>query len=422
MVLKIWFKLLFISVTLALPLSARPFKKRGKKEYSKQEQPVIENTQKPSTQEVIKKNDVFVPQKKMHVRVLLDQKKHEDGPLWSIQSQTPLDVMCVNQGKKEKILSSKELKFSIRYGRIHVNNKRCSSPRVDVIAFSKDGITFNGNCYLGSFSVVLYEKNINLINILDIEDYVSCVLRSESWPGWPLEVNKVLAVACRTYVVAKILEGKKQRKRLPYHIKNTNIHQTYNGTHTFTSLRQAAQETAGIIMTYEKQPIVAMFDACCGGIVTAGMDDVNFDRGPYLKRSYACTHCSKCSLFQYKSEYTQKELERLLQAHGIHVGRLQDMKVVEKDKAGVVKRVKVQGNKHTEILSKQKVYSLCKKIKSFAFDIHKTGNIFIFSGKGFGHHLGLCQWGAKAMVDKKYHFKDILKFYYPGIEFMKVTY
>ena len=81
----------------------------------------------------------------------------------------------------------------------------------------------------------------------------------------PLEVNKAFAIASRSYALVKYLEGAKSKK--PYHIKNTNVHQTYNGFHTNPVLIQAVKETSGVILTYDKKPILAMFDCCCGDVI-----------------------------------------------------------------------------------------------------------------------------------------------------------
>ncbi len=62
-----------------------------------------------------------------------------------------------------------------------------------------------------------------------------------------------------------------------------------------------------------------------------------------------------------------------------------------------------------------------KEIKSFCFNIKKKSGKIIFNGRGFGHHLGLCQWGAREMVRDGWDYKQILAFYYPSTNFMRLT-
>ncbi len=67
------------------------------------------------------------------------------------------------------------------------------------------------------------------------------------------------------------------------------------------------------------------------------------------------------------------------------------------------------------------MYRLCKDIKSFCYTIKKDRRIFIFEGKGFGHHMGVCQWGVRTMVKQGFLCKEILDYYYPGAELMKLV-
>ena len=83
-------------------------------------------------------------------------------------------------------------------------------------------------------------------------------------------------------VIAKFLETKNKKKF--YHVKNTNKHQTYQGVLNCPILQKAVDETKGIILTYNKKPILAMFDICCGGVIPANMKHVNFKHAPYLAK------------------------------------------------------------------------------------------------------------------------------------------
>jgi len=67
------------------------------------------------------------------------------------------------------------------------------------------------------------------------------------------------------------------------------------------------------------------------------------------------------------------------------------------------------------------MYRLCKDVRSFCYTIKKDGDNFVFEGKGFGHHVGVCQWGVRTMVKKGFMCKEILDYYYPGTELMKLV-
>ena len=97
---------------------------------------------------------------------------------------------------------------------------------------------------------------------------------------------------------------------------------------------------------------------------------------------------------------------------------LSDIHVTKKDKAGLVMDVMIKNAKHTIIIPGKKLYSLMQEVKSFYFDVHKKSGKIMFTGRGFGHHIGLCQWGARYMVRDGWDYKSILRFYYPGAYFM----
>jgi stage II sporulation protein D len=63
---------------------------------------------------------------------------------------------------------------------------------------------------------------------------------------------------------------------------------------------------------------------------------------------------------------------------------------------------------------------MLSKVRSFCFEIAVNANQVIFQGKGIGHHMGLCQWGAREMVRQGYDYKAILNFYYPDTHFMRL--
>lgn len=279
-------------------------------------------------------------------------------------------------------------------------------------------MSFDGNKYLGSFILVQEGQQVMLINSVPIQDYIISVLRTEGWPGWSVEVNKVLAVACRTYLLAKVMQAR--AKKLPYHIKNSIVHQTYKGHHTFTKLHTAVNATDNLFLAYNGKPIEAMFDSCCGGIVPAHITGYDFKNHPYLKRSEKCTFCKPCKIATWKATYSMKDLQNLLRFHGYRIGPITDIKVTKKDKAGVVQEVTVFSKKKLLKIPGKKIYNWLPEVKSFCYTISKMrGKKYIFSGKGYGHHIGLCQWGAMRMVHQGYDFKRVLQFYYPGATFMQ---
>lgn len=349
------------------------------------------------------------------VRVLLAQVHHKESVQWRIKSaQGFLAYLGEDDDLQKKIIKSGDLVIKIKHGIVTCNGKRVTDT-LRLKPLSGHG-ECNGIAYDGDFIILAHKDNFLCINQLDLEDYICSVLRTESWPGWPLEVNKVFAIACRSYVMFKILETRRSKR--PFHVKDTNVHQTYRGKHEVQLLKTAVKQTKGMVLGFEGEPILAMFDSCCGGIIPAHIADFDFDKAPYLARSYACHHCKESSLYSWQVSYDQAFFEAQLQNYYQSNMKLFDIHVTKKDKAGLVSEVKMRGPKTTTIIPGKKLYSLLKEIKSFHFEVGKKAGKIVFTGRGFGHHIGLCQWGARQMVRDGWDYKSILRFYYPGAYLM----
>lgn len=357
-----------------------------------------------------------IPKKKCTVRVLLDE-KHKKHNEWHLFSKKGFVVF--QKDKKKRVLSAKDtLNIGYKNGFVVLNNKKTNYKELFIVP--KTGIaTFNGNTYQGVFFITQHDNKSLCINCLDLENYVFSVLRTESWPGWPLEVNKVFAIASRSYVIAMAMRA--QKTKLPYHVKNTNEHQTYSGVHDCPVIKRAVKETSGVFLAHNNVPVLAMFDSCCGGIIPAYMDNFNFTHAPYLARDYPCKHCKRCKIYSWQKEFSFYEFEKLLKKEQKILKRLKNIKITKKDKAGVVHELEVRNAGKLLKVPGKSIYYLSKDIKSFCYNIYHKSDRVIFKGRGFGHHIGLCQWGAREMVRDGWNYRRILQFYYPKTDFMKLA-
>ncbi|MDP3889487.1 MAG: SpoIID/LytB domain-containing protein [bacterium] len=352
----------------------------------------------------------------LNVRVLLDEGTTQKE--WHLSS--PGGFVLWNPDNPQKKIKSRSDDIVIRVtdGQLYLGKQCFTQERVYLKPYH-DMSFVNGNGYHGAFLIEQAANRTMFINCLDLEDYVFSVLGTESLPGWPLEVQKVFAIICRSYVISMAIRAKKNK--LPYHIKNTNEHQTYSGLHTNALMARAVQDTKGIFLAYKNEPILAMYDVCCGGIIPAHIAGFDFQKAPYLARKYACTYCKGCRAYSWKTELELSAVERKLKQKFCNLTKLTNVTVNKKDKAGLVREVICKDKKRTEKLSGRQMRALFSPIKSFCFEIQKKAHKVIVSGRGFGHHMGLCQWGAREMVRDGWNYRRILSFYYPGIDFKQLV-
>ena len=353
----------------------------------------------------------------LKVRVLLAKSEDEEITEWKYQSPQGFVIYLKDDaGKIKKTIkvTTSVVVIKMKRGVLLCNGKRMAGV-VCLRPLSGHG-EFNGTMYDGDFTIMYHKNSFLCVNNVDLEDYISAVLRTESWPGWPLEVNKAFAITCRSYVVFKALEA--QRSGRPFDVKNSNAHQTYRGKHDIVLFKKAVAHTRGIVLGFAGKPILAMFDCCCGGVIPAHIANFDFAKVPYLARTYACSYCKQSSLHSWTISYDRQEFEAIVRTHCPGIKHVRDIRVIKKDKAGLALEVRVKGSQDTQIISGKELYSLLKEVKSFYFDVTRKADTIVFLGRGFGHHLGLCQWGARQMVREGWDYKSIVRFYYPGTYFM----
>ena len=182
----------------------------------------------------------------------------------------------------------------------------------------------------------------------------------------------------------------------------------------------AVRATAGLFVTYDGQPINAVFHADCGGH-TSDADAVwkGGSAPPYL-RGEPDVLCRWRGRPPWTFEIDTTVLRQLLNDAGTGVGpHLDELVVTRVDEAGRVQRVTLEGDHRVEMRGAQLRAIVTAKfgprsIMSTRFAVRRQGQRLVFEGRGFGHGVGLCQAGAKARSHAGHSSEAILHHYYPG--------
>ncbi len=356
------------------------------------------------------------------IRVLLEEKKLTNLK-WSLSSNGGF-VAYSPHNKRKTIFKGTTLLVTYRNGAFHINGQKMPDTHMFILPLA--GLLRKGAVpYDGVFSLTKVRDTAYLVNHLDLEEYLQAVLPYESIPGWPDEVQKAFCIAFRSYGISKILEQRALHARskwpYPYDIKSTNAHQVYRGHEKSACFKKIVNDTRGIVLAHNKKPILAMFDTACGGVIPARKKGVHFDKAPYLERKYPCHYCKDHRFYRWENSYSFDELEQGLKKLFPNLGKLREIKVGAYDGAGVAQTIRVRGSSRWFKIRASKFKSLFPNIRSLCFNLTRNGSKIVVSGKGFGHHLGLCQWGAYFMVKKGWDHKKVLAFYYPNTYFMKLT-
>ncbi len=259
----------------------------------------------------------------------------------------------------------------------------------------------------GDVVVRTWRDGLQLINVIPLEDYLAAVLGSEMPVSFPPEALKAQAVAARTYALQKKLEAYSNA----FHLGSSVLHQVYGGVNREDPRTRAAVDaTRGQVLTYELAPIEAYFHASCGGRTESGQDALQRDL-PYLQ-PVDCP-CGKLPASRWKASISDSEVKSALHhpAQGLRVsGRTSTRRVTRVTLGDGASMGGVE-------LRRRLGYT---RLKSLDFEVERTDRGYVFSGRGYGHGAGLCQWGAKALADGDWDYQEILSHYYPGAELQQL--
>jgi stage II sporulation protein D len=272
-------------------------------------------------------------------------------------------------------------------------------------------LTLNGKPYRGSIEVRMTgEALVTGINQVDLESYLYGVVPAESIPSWPLEALKAQAVAARTYALAHL----GQFQNLGYDLKATVVSQVYGGVALERpSTNRAVDETHGRVVTWRDRPIDAVYCDSSGGYTESCRAAWGRDV-PYLQPVPDFDQQSP----HYAWDLTLEEalVNRLLAAQlpGSGSVEITGLEPIERTETGRVRRVCLTASSGAVVVPADRLRSLLG-LKSAFWNVERTSEgRWRFAGRGWGHGLGMSQWGAKAMADMGFDHGQILGWYYPG--------
>ncbi len=278
---------------------------------------------------------------------------------------------------------------------------------------SLDGfVKINGKNYRGWIEV-RKKKNgrFLVVNELDIEDYLKGVISAEVPSHWQFEALKAQAVASRSYA----LYQKRESGNRPYHMLASEMSQVYNGSsHERKNAVRAVQETDGLVLMYRGQIIPAFYHSSCGGHTENAAELWGIDE-PYLRGvDCECQRISPYGLWEKRVEMSK--LLTALKRLGYGLQSITSLHIGDITPAGRVKAIAVRSANHSVLVPGESLRGALGNtvIPSVFFELEIAGYEIIFSGRGRGHGVGLCQWGAQEMALQDQDFRSILSHYYPG--------
>jgi stage II sporulation protein D len=281
--------------------------------------------------------------------------------------------------------------------------------------------------------VIVQDGSLSVINEVDIERYAACVAANEIWPDFATEAFRAQAIVTRTYVLYHML----RRPDATYDVVATQGSQVYRGIREDTVGRrasEAAKYTRGLVCTYREDGhdriFCTYYSAACGGLSqSAAKLGAEGDIEP-LSGGVRCDYCRIAPGQTYRWGPARISAEDVLAkltvryAEMVGLGRITAITPLEKTPSGrsVTLRITGSSGASRDLLAERFRLAVgSNTVRSTDCKIRVTeGEVIFEDGKGFGHGLGLCQWGMQGQALEGRTAAEILRYYYPGSRLTRV--
>lgn len=276
--------------------------------------------------------------------------------------------------------------------------------------------------------IAVYREQNKKIETIPLETYITGVVAAEMPAEFELEALKAQAMAARTYVIKRLLEKRFTDVPKGAHVTDTVKHQVYLDLEQLKDrwgdqyewklkkIRQAVEETAGIVLTYQGQPIDATFFSTSNGF-TENASEYWEKQIPYLK-SVASPWDIESPRFEEQVTMSIGELQEKLgvrlAAQAISQGSW--YQVLEKTTGNRIGRVRIGDKEFSGREFREKL-----GLNSSSFSLRIANGQVIITTRGYGHGVGMSQWGANGMAKKGNSAEQIVKYFYQGISLQRYS-
>jgi len=314
---------------------------------------------------------------------------------------------------------------------IELGEKRFSSGVIEVVVTTPPGIWVDQAQYRGSLRIVRSARDRVLpVNVLPLEQYLASVVDSEMPAAFPDEARQAQAIVARTYALYQqaqaptggpvdLYASTRSQKYRGYQYKDERGRMLAGES---ASARAIVEATRGLVGTHRGELFCTYYCAVCGGSTVAGRG-VFADAAPPL-RPVVCEHCHEARLYRWQVKVSRREVEEALRklgrAKGHKLGTLRSLQSVP-DREGFYRVRDERGEWQVTGAELRQALS-GRGLSSPRFTTREQGTDLVFEGRGHGHGVGLCQWGARGLAQQGWTARRIFAYYYPGAQLADAGY
>jgi stage II sporulation protein D len=320
--------------------------------------------------------------------------------------------------------SAKESTFTSTQDGLSDGERRFPSARVEIVPETSPGVWVDGRLVRGRVRLISQpDGRLIAVNVIPLEDYVASVVDGEMPAAFPIEARRAQAVVARTYALARQAVANRDAE---FDVYGSERSQKYLGVEytdrngrrlagESDGSRRIARDTAGLVLTYDGQIFTSYYSAVCGGCTTTG-DELFPDAAP-CHRSVTCEFCREAERYRWQARFSAGEFREAVNSldRG-RLGTIRRVRMTTPPGHGELARLEVRDDRRAVELSgwNLRQASPSGRLLSPHVTVQLIGNEIVVEGRGHGHGVGFCQWGARGQALAGRSWKQIVQHYYPG--------
>lgn len=269
--------------------------------------------------------------------------------------------------------------------------------------------------------ITVYMHETGEKKTMKMEDYIAGVVAGEMKNDWPVEALAAQAILARTFTVEAIETKGGVPARGTQASTDIKEFQAYDAKAINDNVRKAVDMTRGLIITYQGRPIHAWFHSSAGGVTALAKEGLNFKEAEpaYTESVPSPDDLAPADIQHWQTTFTKSELMAALKKMGTPVSAISSVEIGQKGPSGRTTTVTI--NKTLAVSGPDLRVALdSTKLKSMLLDnITMDGDTVTFSGKGYGHGVGVSQWGARKMAESGKTAGEIINYYFKNVALEK---